>query len=191
MTFAMHPPALWRWALVALTVVASIGCETKPVDEVHHGRLANGDWQHPRDNSWYDEYSFEAKQGWEIDIQMSSEEFDPFLELRRDGADEATWLQQNDDVSRSDRSSRITVTAPADDTYRVWANSFEFGEQGAYTLTIKAHPPSPGEARTNAAAPANAREQNVRGSNGPNRNAPAPNAPAANAPRSGSGAQAP
>ncbi len=133
-------------ALFAFLVatVGLTGCEPKPVDETHQGMLANGDWQHPRDHSWYDEYSFEAKQGWEIDIAMSSDDFDTFLELRRDAVDDATWLQQNDDISRSDRNSRITVIAPADGTYRVWANSFEFGESGAYVLTIKARPqPSP------------------------------------------------
>ncbi len=134
---------LRRLALAPLFLL--VACSPKPVDETHHGTLANGDSQHPRDHSWYDEYTFEAKGGWRIEIELSSEDFDPFLELRRDGVDDAEWLQQNDDISREDRGSRITVTAPADDTYRVWANSLNFGESGAYTLRITAGPPSSSE----------------------------------------------
>ena len=134
--------------LTRLALASAIGllfaCSPKPVDETHHGTLANGDSQHPRDHSWYDEYAFEAKAGWRIEIELTSEDFDPFLELRRDGADDAEWLQQNDDISREDRNARIVVTAPADGTYRVWANSYEFGETGAYTLRISARPPESG-----------------------------------------------
>ncbi|MEM9068201.1 MAG: PPC domain-containing protein [Myxococcota bacterium] len=125
--------------LLALAAL-SFGCSVDPVNETHQGTLENGDPQHPRDSSWYDEYTFKAKEGWPITVQMTSDAFDTYLQLRREGVGDEEWLQENDDMADGNTNSQITVVAPATGTYKVWANSYEANQGGAYTLTITAQP---------------------------------------------------
>lgn len=128
--------------LLAIASLALVGCSTDPVNETHQGELASGDAQHPNDQSFFDEYKFKADEGWNITVSMTSDAFDTFLQLRREGVAEEQFLEQNDDVVQGNTNSTITVTAPAKDTYVVWANSLNAGETGAYTVTISAQPPA-------------------------------------------------
>ena len=126
--------------LFALASFALVGCSPDPVNETHTGELATGDSQHPRDQSFYDEYKFKAAEGWNITVTMTSDAFDTYLQLRREGADDSEFLMENDDVVSGNTNSTITTAAPAGGTYVVWANSLNTNETGPYTVTISAQP---------------------------------------------------
>ncbi len=129
--------------LLPLLALALAACSSaEPVNQTHQGELAQGDSQHPRDQSWYDEYTFEAEEGWPITVQMTSDKFDTYLQLRRRGVNDGEWLEENDDAVQGNTNSQITVVAPASGTYVVWANSYEANQGGAYTLTLRAAPAS-------------------------------------------------
>lgn len=139
----MRTLSLFRRAMAvgAMAVAFSlVGCgKPEPVNENHTGELTNTDSVHTADNSFYDEYKFKAAEGWAITITMESSAFDSYLQLRReDMGDE--YLQEADDIAPGNLNAQITVTAPATDTYVVWANSRDAGATGAYTLRIAAAP---------------------------------------------------
>ncbi len=126
---------------LAFVLFAALGCsDPGPVEQTHQGRLEEGDSLHPQDGSFYDAYTFQTTQGASIVVEMRSDDFDPYLLLNGPEGDQ---LAQNDDVSEEDLSARIALTAPADGTYTVFANSRSAGETGAYTLTIEARPSGP------------------------------------------------
>ena len=112
----------------------------QPVTRVEEGRLEEGDRRHDADGSFYDEYRFDAEQGWRIRVEMQSTELDPFLQIRRVGATDREFLRQNDDAEDESTMARLSLRAPARGTYVVWANSFQSGQTGAYTLRIEAGP---------------------------------------------------
>ena len=112
----------------------------QPVTRVEEGRLEEGDRRHDADGSFYDEYRFDAEQGWRIRVEMQSAELDPFLQIRRVGATDRAFLRQNDDAEDESTMARLSLRAPARGTYVVWANSFQAGQTGAYTLRIEAGP---------------------------------------------------
>jgi hypothetical protein len=134
-------PKLIFIALVTMAVLG--GCSPDPVNETHQGRLEAGDPTHHQDSSFYDEYTFKAKEGWQITVNQTSTEFDSFLHLMRNGDDD--WNEQNDDVEAGNLNAQISIIAPATDTYTVWANTRAAGETGAYTVTIAAQPVQGGE----------------------------------------------
>lgn len=119
------------FALVALVLAA---CSIEPLEQTHQGSLSNEDPRHPQDDSFYDAYTFDAKQGFEIELVLESDEFDAFLLLNDPTGEQ---IAQNDDRDEDDQNSRITIEAPAEGTYTAFANSRSEGETGAYTLTIR------------------------------------------------------
>ena len=119
-----------------------LGCgqESAPsggLEETHQGKLEEGDLVLEQDGSFYDPYAFEARAGDRITLEMTSEELDPYLALYDS---EAKQLAKNDDIGLPNRNARVVFTAPRDDTYTVAANTYEGGETGAYTLSIKVEP---------------------------------------------------
>ncbi len=112
------------------------------------GTLEEGDLVYPEDNSYYDEYKFEAKSGDTIVVSMDSEAFDTYLHLLGPGD-----LQEMNDDHGDDEStnSRITYVATQDGEYTVFANSLWAPEEcapatpgdeascafgGAYNITV-------------------------------------------------------
>jgi len=127
--------------LLALCAFAFACAKTEPVDETHQGTLEDGDSviEHD-DGSFYDHYTFRAKEGWQINITMSSDDFDTYLWLVQASTDtfsEDAVLIQNDDADGT--NSAISLAAPVTGPYTVIANSFAAGETGAYTLRIVAN----------------------------------------------------
>ena len=121
----------------ALLVVGLACSDPGPVQQTHQGRLEEGDAVHPQDGSFYDAYTFETTRGASIVLEMHSTDLDSYLLLN--GPDGAQ-IAYNDDATEGDLDARIALTAPADGTYTVFANSRDAGETGAYTLTIEARP---------------------------------------------------
>jgi serine protease Do len=111
-----------------------------PVNRTEQGRLQTGDSVLQQDNSLYDSYTFEAAEGMRITLTMTSTEFDTYLHLLdKDG----NQIAQNDDNAAAGgtgamagKNSQIIHTAPYSGTYTVYANAYQQGNQGAYTLNI-------------------------------------------------------
>ncbi|NER25867.1 MAG: hypothetical protein F6J96_35275 [Symploca sp. SIO1C2] len=85
----------------------------------------------PLDKTYSDAYIFKGIRGQSVTIEMSSQEFDPYLVLLNPNHSE---LDSNDDVSPKDWNAKIVVELPKDGYYTVIARSSVEGESGAYKL---------------------------------------------------------
>jgi serine protease Do len=65
---------------------------------------------------------------------MNSGAFDTYLKLLSASGQE---VAANDDRAEGDTDSEISVTLPSSGTFKIWANSFEAGSFGAYTLRVE------------------------------------------------------
>lgn len=112
--------------------------DPEPVDATHQGELTDSDPRVEQDDSPYDEYTFDAMEGWNITATMESENFDTFLWLI---GPSSTSLQQNDDANPgTNTNSAINFTAPEGGTYTIRANSYDSSGRGSYNLHIVAGP---------------------------------------------------
>jgi Bacterial pre-peptidase C-terminal domain len=90
----------------------------------------------PSDKSLYDQYTFEGNQGQTVVISVESSDFDTYLAVFSPNGD---LLQENDDVTKQNSNSEITVTLSASGRYRVIVNAYEAPPkgQGKYSLTVR------------------------------------------------------
>ncbi len=86
------------------------------------------------DGSRYDPYSFYGGGGQQVIIYLASQDFDPYLILLDP---QGRRIYENDDISRSDRNSRLIVTLPTSGTYTAIANSYEAGKNGRYFIKVE------------------------------------------------------
>lgn len=88
------------------------------------------------DKSYYNAYIFEGKQGQNIDIQMSSQQLDPslMLFLYDPKRGDMILVDRNDDMSINNPTASISQILPNDGYYIVFANAFEQGDTGSYSL---------------------------------------------------------
>ncbi|MEB3359529.1 MAG: trypsin-like peptidase domain-containing protein [Synechococcales bacterium] len=86
------------------------------------------------DRSYFNAYTFEARAGQRILIDMLSNEIDAYLILiAPDGQD----LGQDDD-SGGGTNARLVATAPVSGEYTILANSYGPGEVGLYNIRVEA-----------------------------------------------------
>ncbi|NEO95933.1 MAG: hypothetical protein F6K56_39595, partial [Moorea sp. SIO3G5] len=85
-------------------------------------------------NSYYNRHTFEGKAGEQITIELTSEEFDPYLILIDPDGNRIA----KDNNGGEGKNARITVTLPTTGTYVIWANSYNQQETGNYTLSWRA-----------------------------------------------------
>lgn len=111
----------------------SSGGNTLSYGQTVNGELTDSD-RTLEDGSKFDEYTFTGNAGDRVVISMSSGVFDTFLKLLAASGEE---VDDNDDRAEGDTDSEIVVTLPRAGTYRIWANSYEAGSFGAYTLRIE------------------------------------------------------
>ncbi|TVQ19252.1 MAG: serine protease [Leptolyngbya sp. DLM2.Bin15] len=113
----------------------------------------------PFDNSYFNVYNFDGRAGQRIVIDMSSNEFDTFLILLDpNGVD----IMQDDDGGGG-TNSKIEMTLPANGTYTIFANSYQPGETGRYSLRLQ----ESGSASTTRPSPSNGFILNEQGRLGP------------------------
>ncbi|RIV88149.1 hypothetical protein D2V17_08150 [Aurantiacibacter xanthus] len=94
------------------------------------GELRSGDEELPS-GEFYDLFSFDGRAGEEIDVTLTSNDFDPYLMLRSEG----DFSVENDDADEGNGThSRIITTLPEDGRYRFVITSYAAGETGAYRL---------------------------------------------------------
>jgi hypothetical protein len=129
--------ALQRLGIIVIAVGLAVGTAANAAlaDQAlleKQGMLASGDAVLD-DGSLYDQYSFVGSIGQQLVIYLESQDFDPYLILldptgRR--------ISENDDISRTNRNSRLVITLPSEGTYTVVANSYEAGKSGMYKLLV-------------------------------------------------------
>lgn len=132
----MSGKGLFLTAGLAAILTLGAGCGPDPVNREESGTLESSDDVHPADQSNYDPYEFQAKEGWNIVIRMTSTEFQPFLQLRMKDQGDDGMVQQAGEAG----TTSLNHVAHQTGTYVVWANSNQPGETGAYTLLIGANP---------------------------------------------------
>lgn len=88
----------------------------------------------PSDGSLYELHTFEGRAGQSVTINAESRNFDISVALfSADGKK----LAENDDISKSNSNSSLTVTLATSGLYVVRVNANKKGEQGQYTLTVR------------------------------------------------------
>ncbi len=103
------------------------------IGETLRGELASGD--PTRENgSFYDLFSFPATAGQSYVVTLTSDEFDPYLEVTGPGG----LSTENDDARDGVTSSRVEFTAPATGEIRIRANSLTRRETGRYSVALTA-----------------------------------------------------
>lgn len=128
--------ALQRLGVISMVVSLAV-CQTWHVAKADglldtEGSLTSSD-DVLDDGSLYDRYQFSGNSGQRITISLESQDFDPYLILLDP---QGRRISENDDISRSDRNSRLVITLPATGIYTVVANSYESNTGGGYTIKV-------------------------------------------------------
>lgn len=90
----------------------------------------------------YDAYSLMLTAGQRIEIEMTSGDFDAYLELYGPG-DDTDPVAVDDDGAGDGTDARLRYTAPVDGTYTLRASSFDDETLGSYRLIAVERPPAP------------------------------------------------
>lgn len=98
------------------------------------GTLAPGDSQLDS-GEYYDQFSFTGNAGDQVQLELSSDAFDPYL-MVVDAT--GTVLFEEDDSKGAGNGVNVVYTLPAGGTYAVVVTSFQPGETGGYRLVISA-----------------------------------------------------
>ena len=109
----------------------------EPLDEVHSGELADGDFVLDVDGSLYDAFAFETVAGASIVATMRSTVLEPYVHVLGPGG---TQLAHGGPAS-DPRMAEVVLVAPADGEYRVYANAADAAMRGEYELRIVVQPP--------------------------------------------------
>lgn len=124
----------------------SIATETAPVVESGggehpfrtgqpvEGRLGDGVPQ-DEDGRYYEEYIFRARAGERIAVAVSSDEFDPFVQVGREMGDDFEPLAEDDD-SGPDLDAELTWSPETSGVYTVRVTSALDDATGAYVLRV-------------------------------------------------------
>jgi hypothetical protein len=99
------------------------------------------------DGSYYDQWTFDAVAGQTVQISMNAA-YDTVLELHNSSG---TQVAFNDDISDTNLNSRITYAVTVSGTYTIWANSYDPGVTGAYSLGLQCSGVGPSPTCTSSA----------------------------------------
>lgn len=151
--------ALQRLGIIASVVSLTVGTAWSAANAnpllAERGVLTSGDAALD-DGSLYDRHTFSGVSGQQITIYLQSSDFDPYLILLDP---QGQRISENDDISRSNRNSRLVITLPSTGLYTIIANSYEPGKSGTYSLEVNSLNGSAVQGRSRLAmTPAIARE---------------------------------
>jgi Bacterial pre-peptidase C-terminal domain len=110
------------------------------------GDLTSTDCVLEYDNSNYDPWTFQATAGQTVRITMHAG-FDAYLLLYDPHGNN---LEENNDYPGGGSDSRITLVLDETGTYTIYANSFEAGQAGAYTLELTCNTVGPSQCVSNS-----------------------------------------
>ena len=83
------------------------------------------------DNSFYNTHSFEGRQGQRVEIEMTSQQFVPYLFLLNP---DSQVLTQTENTPPNSRTIRLSAVLPRNGTYLILANTATEGEVGSYNI---------------------------------------------------------
>jgi hypothetical protein len=95
------------------------------------GTLARGD-ETLDDGEFIDRYSFQARRGEPVSVQMSSTQVDSYLIVTGPNG----FRQADDDGDAQGNDAIVAFTPTSDGTYTIGATSYAGGETGPYTLQV-------------------------------------------------------
>ena len=120
------------FAVTAILLLGFVGlaapaqAQTIGLNETVTGTLSTGDRQFT-DDSFFDEFAFEGTSGQEITIDLTSADFDAFLQVHPPTGDAIA----SNDKATGDTNSQLVMTLEESGTYRIFANSFRGNETGS------------------------------------------------------------
>ncbi len=128
--------------LLALSALALGGCglfkKAEPINQTYTGTIKEGDQRLEQDNSLYDDYPVELEEGWTINATMMSESFDTYLILIAPDGSRATYNDDDASLGGKGTNSKLSFKVPSSGTYHLYANAYQSGESGPYTLSVQA-----------------------------------------------------
>jgi serine protease Do len=128
--------------LCTLSALALGGCglfkKAEPINQTHNGTIQEGDLRLEQDNSLYDDYPIEVEEGWTVNATMVSDAFDTYLILIGPTGDRVSYNDDDASLGGNGTNSKISYTVPSSGTYHLYANAYQAGQSGAYTLTVQA-----------------------------------------------------
>lgn len=128
------PVSIATLLVAALAMTTACSKKAEPISEKHEGTLTDDDNRREEDNSPEDEYKISVKAGANVNVTMTSDEFDTYLLIAKPDGSEAG---QNDDCKADPADgSCLTFTAPVSGTYTIYANTADADGRGAYVLNI-------------------------------------------------------
>ncbi len=122
---------------VAAIVPPTLAAQPITFGQSKTGALTTGDATSGDENLPTDAYALRLTANQQVQIDLSSPEFDPKLELHAPGGEKVA----DDDDSGPGTSARIRFTAPRAGLYQVRAMSLSDSGLGAYTLRAGTRPP--------------------------------------------------
>jgi hypothetical protein len=127
-----------RRLLPLLALLTACNAPLDPMAYERAGELTDADARLPDDGSPYDEHTVIADRGWDIDVTVSSEDFDPYLVVLTPAGDR---IEIDDGGEGLD--SHLVLPAPMRGEYTLWVNTMRPEGRGAYTLTVRSAPGAP------------------------------------------------
>lgn len=103
------------------------------VGQTRDGRLGQGARTLPS-GEYVNNFTLRGRRGQQLDLRMSSSEFDPYLQLN--GPNGFSAFNDDDEDQDDSHDSRLIVTLPTDGAYTIAATSYEAGESGGYRLSV-------------------------------------------------------
>jgi hypothetical protein len=97
------------------------------VGESRDGRLGQGAAT-LSSGEFVNSFTLRGRQGQQLDLRMSSTEFDPYLQIS--GPNGFSAFNDDDADREGSHDSRLIVTLPADGAYTIGATSYQSGESG-------------------------------------------------------------
>lgn len=91
-------------------------------------------------NSHYDAYRVTVREDEKLLITMVSNDVDSFVVIGREKADGEFEILGSDDDGLTDTHARLEWTAPSDGTFEIRAGAYQYGQTGAYALTVEKQP---------------------------------------------------
>ncbi len=124
--------------LTCLMGFALAACSSgpQPMDRTFNGVFTSSTPRLQLDDSPYIDYPFEADAGWQITIDMMSDEVDAFLHLLNSAGETLS----TDDDGGAGLNAHIRFTVPARGSYVARANTYDSSDLGAYTIRIQSAP---------------------------------------------------
>lgn len=105
------------------------------------------------DGTYIDGYRLSVQATSDVQIDMTSSEFDTFLLLVVEDTDSLPLVAFNDDIDDNNTDSRLVATLEAGRRYHVLANGFDSNQLGTYTLTVSPGTAAGARAMSDDAAP--------------------------------------